>query len=120
MKSVETCGALMRLDYGAIGKKSYGCLKPYAHNDSHIDIVDGRKIYEWEDDVDCGCCDHAEESDVCYIYEELTADQAKEKLREYWSEEELKQVLDKYNEYTTRGNNFITNNKNKTHESERV
>jgi hypothetical protein len=69
----NNCDILMP-QWCSIGyKDETGCIKPHAHNDSHIFIDKNGYYIEWEDDYNCtcGCWEEYDSSNTCKILKNL-------------------------------------------------
>lgn len=70
----KSCGILFLREHSHVD--NHGCLKPHAHNDSHIFLDHAGRFIEWEDDYacKCGCWDDYDKGDpnVCGVYQDIT------------------------------------------------
>jgi hypothetical protein len=71
---------------GIIGERQDGymgdCILPRAHFCPHVLQTPEGQYFEWEDDMECGCCEPEEDS-RCYVFSEITEKQ----FRRYVAEE---------------------------------
>ena len=56
------------------------CILERAHFSPHLIKTPEGKYIEWEDDNDCDCCEPGED-DCCYVYAEITEEQARQLLQ---------------------------------------
>ena len=51
------------------------CILSQGHFCPHVIKTPEGKYFEWEDDSDCDCCS-ADEDNPCYVYQEITKEEA--------------------------------------------
>ena len=76
----------------------HGCLKPYAHNDSHLHILLDGKFLEWESDYKCGC-DPDDDDCQCFIWSYIEPKTALAILKKIYNgsiPHEIEEVLRKH------------------------
>lgn len=70
------------IHYGCRDFKGYmpECIRIHGHWGTHVFKTPDSRYFQWEDDMECGCCDPAE-PDRCYWYGEVTKDEAEELIK---------------------------------------
>lgn len=72
------CGKIVPRQNEVVGERRDGylaeCILPEHHKGHHIIKIPEGKYFAWRDDESCECCG-PEESDPCYIFWEMSADE---------------------------------------------